>query len=80
MESARLSYLTPQLIRKAKQTVQDGGQDFTDLENLSHQWAGHVRTLLNASQKANMPWSQLAGRLVSSARKRKGLEKEVKCG
>ena len=79
-ESAKISQLTPQLIRKAQETAlqQDpGGEQAGELDIISHQWAGHVRTLIEASQKANLPWSRIAGRLVSSARQRRGVEKEV---
>ena len=76
-----LNYLTPHVIRRAEEIVHgvkdEEGED-KDLDSLSQQWAGHVRTLIEASQKANMPWSQSARRLVKSAKSRKGLDKEVK--
>ena len=52
------------------------GQD-GDLDVLVHQWTGHVRTLLDASQRANMPWSNTARRLVTSAKERSDLDTEV---
>ena len=55
---------------------EEGDED--DLEELSEQWTGHVQTLLEASQKANMPWSRSAKRLVTSAKTRRGLDKEVR--
>ena len=54
---------------------QDGGN--TELELLTQQWTGHVGNLIQASHDANMPWSRSARRLVSSAKTRKGLKKEV---
>ena len=74
--------LTPKLIEQAEDMVyvDDTNARPTDLENLQllgHQWAGHVRSLIEASQQANMPWSRTAHRLVRSAKQRKGLEKEV---
>ena len=80
-KSARLAHLTPQIIRQAKLKAQGKtnkvGGATEDLDLMVHQWAGHVRSLLDASQKANQPWSHTARRLVTSAKKRKGLNKEV---
>ena len=83
-ESARLQQLTPQLIRKAKESAYhahpDHGDKAKELEVLSHQWVGHVRALIDASQQANLPWTRTSRRLVHSARSRKGLEKQVSLG
>ena len=78
-ESTYLKQLTPQLIRKAKESAQqtDHRDKAKELEVLSHQWVGHVRALIDASQQANLPWSRMSRRLVHSARSRKGLEKQV---
>lgn len=78
-ESAKITQLTPILIRKAEEAALDGSSASTleELDDIGHQWAGHVRTLITTSEKANLPWSKAAKRLVSSAKSRKGLEREV---
>lgn len=81
-EAAHLSVLTPKIIRQAEDVnVVDNHEDVDgygeSLQLLSHQWAGHVRSLIEASQQVNMPWSKTAHRLVRSAKTRKGLEREV---
>lgn len=49
-----------------------------ELQLSSHQWAGHVSQLIEATQKANYPWSKTAERLVSAAKKGEGLEAQVR--
>ena len=64
--------------RQGEEEEEEEEGDEDDLEELSEQWTGHVQTLLEASQKANMPWSRSAKRLVTSAKTRRGLDKEVR--
>lgn len=84
-QSAKITHLTPRIIKKAEEVINRQGEeeeeeesDEDDLEELSEQWTGHVQNLLEASQKANMPWSRSAKRLVTSAKTRRGLDKEVR--
>ena len=49
----------------------------SSLHELGQEWTGHLYKLLEASQVANMPWSRSARRLVTSAKNKRGLNKEV---
>ena len=48
-----------------------------ELQVSTHQWAGHVRQLVDATQQANLPWSKTADKLVVAAKTGKGIEKQV---
>ena len=72
--------LTPRVIEHAEGLVQDPQetQRLQELQMSSHQWAGHVRQLIEATQKANYPWSKTADRLVAAARQGKGLDEQMR--
>ena len=77
---SEVNKLTPRVIRHAEEVVKGGEGESRRLGQLqvsSHQWAGHVRQLIQATQQANYPWSETAERLVSSAKQGKGVEKQV---
>ena len=79
-KAREVSKLTPQVIGHAEEVARDpaGGQrQLEDLQLSSHQWAGHVSQLIEATQKANYPWSKTAERLVSAAKRGEGLETQV---
>ena len=81
MTKAReVSKLTPQVIGHAEEVARDPAgrqRQLEDLQLSSHQWAGHVSQLIEATQKANYPWSKTAERLVSAAKRGEGLETQV---
>ena len=78
-KASEVSKLTPQVIGHAEEVVRDpaGTRRLEELQLSSHQWAGHVGQLIEATQKANYPWSKTAERLVAAAKKGKGLEAQV---
>jgi hypothetical protein len=79
-ESAMLNYLTPRVIKKAEEVLHNDDDNVElkeGLELLVQQWAGHVHKLMETTYDVNMPWSRSARRLVSSAKTRKGLKKEI---
>jgi hypothetical protein len=79
-KAREVSKLTPQVIGHAEEVARDptGRQrQLEDLQLSSHQWAGHVSQLIEATQKANYPWSKTAERLVSAAKRGEGLEAQV---
>ena len=71
--------MTPQVIDHAEEVARDptASRRLGDLQFSSHQWAGHVSQLIEATQKANYPWSKTAERLVSAAKRGEGLEAQV---
>jgi hypothetical protein len=80
-KAREVSKLTPQVIGHAEEVARDptGRQrQLEDLQLSSHQWAGHVSQLIEATQKANYPWSKTAERLVSAAKRGEGLEAQKK--
>ena len=79
-KASEVSQLTPQVIEHAEEVVRDPRESHRlgDLQLSSHQWAGHVSQLIEATQKANYPWSMTAKRLVSAAKKGEGLETQVR--
>ena len=79
-KASAVNKLTPQVIKHAEEVVRDPARSVRlgDLQLSSHQWAGHVSQLIEATQKANYPWSKTAERLVSAAKKGEGLEAQVR--
>ena len=81
IKAREVSKLTPQVIGHAEEVARDplrSRQPLEDLQLSSHQWAGHVSQLIEATQKANYPWSKTAERLVSAAKTGEGLEAQVR--
>lgn len=78
-KASEVNKLTPKVIGHAEEVVRDPTESHRlgDLQLSSHQWAGHVSQLMEATQKANYPWSKTAERLVSAAKQGKGLEAQV---
>ena len=79
VKASEVSKLTPTVIEHAEGLVKDPKerQRLEELQISSHQWAGHVRQLIEATQKANYPWSKTAQRLVTAAKQGEGLEAQV---
>ena len=79
-KASEVNKLTPQVIEHAEEVVRDPTRSVRlgDLQLTSHQWAGHVSQLMDATQKANYPWSKTAERLVSAAKHGEGLEAQVR--
>lgn len=75
-----MNKLTPQVIGHAEVVARDPTESHRlgDLQLTSHQWAGHVSQLIEATQKANYPWSKTAERLVMAAKRGEGLEAQVR--
>lgn len=71
--------LTPRMIEQAEEVARDPHQKrkLQELETTSHQWAGHVKQLIDATQQANLPWSKTAERLKTAAKSKVGLETQV---
>ena len=71
--------MTPQVIEQAKTLARDPqqGEKVNELHAITHQWAGHVRQLVDATQDANLPWSRTAEQLVMAAKSGKALEVQV---
>ena len=80
IKASEVNKLTPLVIVHAEDVARDptGSHRLEDLQLSSHQWAGHVSQLIEATQKANYPWSKTAERLVSAAKKGEGLEAQVR--
>ena len=80
VKATEVHKLTPQVIGHAEEVARDPTESHRlgDLQLTSHQWAGHVSQLIEATQKANYPWSKTADRLVSAAKKGEGLEAQVR--
>lgn len=79
-EAANITYLTPRIIKKAEEVLnmeEEEEEGESSLQELGQEWTGHLYKLMEASQAANMPWSGSARRLVTSAKKKRGLNKEV---
>ena len=71
--------MTPQVIEQAKALARDPqqGAKVNELHAVTHQWAGHVRQLVDATQNANLPWSKTAERLVTAAKSGEALDVQV---
>lgn len=72
--------LTPKLIKQARaasRTKLDQGQQWEEFRATTQKWAGHVRDLIEATQEANLPWSQSAKKLVVAAENGESLEVQV---
>lgn len=71
--------MVPRIIDNAKKVASSPRQDqsLDDLQISSHQWAGHVRQLVEATQQASLPWSKTAENLVAAAKKGEDVEKQV---
>lgn len=80
IKASEVNKLTPRVIGHAEEVVKDPTESHKlgDLQLSSHQWAGHVSQLIEATQKANYPWSKTAERLVSAAKQGEGLEVQVR--
>lgn len=67
------------MIEQAEAVARDPHQrhKLRDLEATSHQWAGHVKQLIDATQQANLPWSKTAERLKVAAKTEVGLQTQV---
>ena len=68
------------MIEQAEEVARDPRQrqNLDDLEATSHQWAGHVKQLIDATQQANLPWSKTAERLQKATKEGKAeLQKQV---
>lgn len=73
--------LTPRIIRKAQQVATSNPQQrnkMSELDDATHQWAGQVRQLIDATQQANLPWSKTAEKLVDAAKTGVGVQAQVK--
>lgn len=79
MKAREVVRLTPSLIRHAQRIAKDprAMKELEELEADISQWAGHVRYLIDATQKANLPWSKTAERLVMAAKTGEGLQTQV---
>ena len=80
-KAQEVNKLTPRVIGHAEEVARGPAGSQRRLEDLqlsSHEWAGHVSQLIEATQKANYPWSKTAERLVSAAKSGRGLEAQVK--
>ena len=80
MKSSEVNLLTPRMIEQAEEVARDPRQrqNLDDLEATSHQWAGHVKQLIDATQQANLPWSKTAERLQKATKADKAeLQKQV---
>lgn len=79
VKASEVHKLTPQVIGVAEEVARDPTESHRlgDLQLTSHQWAGHVSQLIEATQKANYPWSKTAEKLVSAAKKGESLEDQV---
>ena len=72
--------LTPRMIEQAEAVARDPRQrqKLDSLEATSHQWAGHVKQLIDATQQANLPWSKTAEGLQKATKSGKAeLQKQV---
>ncbi len=69
--------MVPQVIDKAKEVAHNPAS-LNQLHISTQKWAGHVRQLVDATQKANLPWSQTADNLVSAAASGVGVNKQVR--
>ena len=80
MKSSEVNLLTPRMIDQAEEVARDPQQrhKLQDLETTSHQWAGHVKQLIDATQQANLPWSKTAERLKTAAKSEVGFQTQVK--
>ena len=80
VKMSEVKRLTPRVIEHAEGLVQDPQetQRLQELQTSSHQWAGHVCQLIEATQKANYLWSKTADRLVAAARKGEGLDEQMR--
>lgn len=80
MKSSEVNLLTPRMIEQAEEVARDPHErhKLHDLEATSHQWAGHVKQLIDATQQANLPWSKTAERLQKAVKSEVGLETQVK--
>eukprot|EP00731_Ephydatia_muelleri_P020881 Em0013g608a len=80
MKAREMVRLTPSLIRHAQRIAKDprAMKELEELEADISQWAGHVRYLIDATQKANLPWSTTAERLVMAAKTGEGLQTQIK--
>lgn len=74
-----MAKLTPQVIEQAEEVAKDPQQreKLNELHATTHQWAGHVRQLIDATQDANLPWSVTAEKLVIAAKSGEALETQV---
>lgn len=79
MKSSEVNLLTPRMIEQAEEVARDPHQSrkLDDLEATSHQWAGHVKQLIDATQQANLPWSKTAEKLQKAAKFEVGLHTQV---
>ena len=78
MEASEISKLTPRVIEQAEEVAKNPeGRKVEELQMTMHQWAGHVRQLIDATQKANLPWSKTAEGLVTAAKRGEDMKKEV---
>lgn len=70
VKSSEVNLLTPQMIEQAEEVAKNPHQrnKLDDLEATSHQWAGHVKQLIDATQQANLPWSKTAENLQKAAK------------
>lgn len=78
-KSSEVSKLTPRILDQASLVSRHPQHQHQreEFQAVTHQWAGNVRDLINATQQANLPWSRRADQLVDAAENNEGLDLQV---
>ncbi len=78
-KSSEVRKLTPRIIDQASLVSRTPSlpQQRAEFEVMTHQWAGHVRELMDATHQASLPWSHRTQLLIDAAQRGEGLEAQV---